>query len=180
LDRWCRVHGVSLLLLLHRLQVVPGRWALWLLPLLLIGYGLESLADLWLHGDAAPANYGQENQQHLLQGGVLLVAGVVEALLLKSMLQAAVWRLVLPLALAVVAIVFLLHAQHGAGGSMALMQVQHRAFAIALLVAAAARMLENHPAFDRSGLRGAWLLALLIFGLELLTYAEASRPHEAA
>lgn len=169
--------AVALLLLLHRAQVLQGRLVPWLLPLLLLGYGAESFADLWVHGSAVPANYGAESRQHLLQGGALLVAGIVEALLLMQRLKAPAWRIVLPLALAVVALVFLMHAQHGGGGSMALMQVQHRAFAIALLVAAIAKAIESHMALERGRLQGAWLLALLIFGLELLTYTEAHPAH---
>lgn len=167
------------LLLLHRAQMLQGGWVPWLLPLLLLGYGLESFADLWVHGSAVPVNYGTESRQHLLQGSALLVAGAVEALRLMQRLKAPAWRFVLPMALAVVALVFLVHAQHGGGGSMALMQVQHRAFAIALLVAAAAKTIEGHAVLERCRLQGAWLLALLIFGLEMLNlnYTEAGRSH---
>jgi hypothetical protein len=119
-----------------------------------------------------PHGYAAESRQHLLQGSTLLVAGVVEALLLVGRLRAWLWRLALPLALAVVAIVFLMHAQHATGFRMELLLVQHRAFAIALLTSAVAKAVASVPRFHGTVWRVAWLLPLLIFGIEMLTYRE--------
>lgn len=161
---------VTLLLLAPETGWLKNRWVFWLLPALLVGYGIESYADLWIHGSVVPHGYAAESRQHLLQGSSLLVAGVVEALLLAGRLRAWLWRLVLPLALAVVGIVFLMHAQHETGVRMELMLVQHRAFAIALLTSAVARAVGSVPRFPVW--REAWLLPLLIFGIEMLTYRE--------
>jgi hypothetical protein len=79
---------------------------------------------------------------------------------------------VLPLALAVVAIVFLMHAQHETGVRMELMVVQHRAFAIALLTSAVAKAVASVPQFYGTVWRDARLLPLPIFGIEMLTYRE--------
>lgn len=75
---------VSLLMLVRASGLWRWQWIPWLLPALFVGYGLESVADVWIHGDAVPVNYAAETRQHLLQGGSLFVAGVVEALVLVA------------------------------------------------------------------------------------------------
>lgn len=189
---------VSLLGLARASGQIRQRWVLWLLPALFIGYGLESLADVWIHGDAVPANYATESRQHLIQGGVLLFAGIVEALLLTDRLNSWFWRLASPAALAVLASVFVVHDQHGTvdAAAMALMQAQHRGFAIALFTAAVTRALaalstrrvpflqSNVPSTLDEGPRprhvffdDAWLLPLFIFGVQMLVYRESVMTH---
>lgn len=70
--------AVALLLLARELLGLSANGWAYLIPMLFIGYGLESLIDLWVHGGAVPANYGRESRQHLLQGGPLLLAGIVQ------------------------------------------------------------------------------------------------------
>lgn len=163
---------VALALILYEVGAWRARALPWLLPLLLVGYGLESFADLWVHGAAAPLDYGAESRQHLLQGAVVTTAGVIEALRLRGRLTHTLWGLAVPLALLVVAAVFWLHAQHDADVSPMLMMVQHRAFAVTLAAAALARALSlvRTPAVARFS--SAWLLALLIFGMQLILYTE--------
>ncbi len=186
---------ISLLMLARASGHWRWRWIPWLVPALFVGYGLESVADVWIHGDAVPPNYAAETRQHLLQGGSLFVAGVVEALVLSGRLFTPIWRLAVPVALAVTATVFAAHAQHGGSAdaaAMALMQVQHRGFAIALFTAAAARTAEilmTRSAASRQArgatsaqdspatLTSAWLLPMLIFGLLMLTYTEPAMRH---
>lgn len=189
---------VSLLGLAQAGGQLPGRWVSWLIAALFVGYGVESFADVWLHGSAAPANYAPETRQHLLQGGSLLLAGLIEALVLGDLLEDRAWRFALPAALAVTATVFAVHTQHGPAAdaaAMMLMQVQHRAFAIALYTAAVVRALElrsmpsaasipSQPrppepthATANGGLAGAWLLPLFIFGVQMVVYTESAMGH---
>ncbi len=80
----------------------------------------------------------------------------------------------MPVGLLLVGTIFMVHAQHGAGGGMMAMVVQHRAFGIALWVAGLAKLLG-----DWAGKRGevfstAWLLPVLVFGALLMIYTEAN------
>lgn len=171
---------VSLLLLLFQLGLVQWAWLPYLLPLLLVGYGLESFLDMWIHGSAAPARYGPETAQHLYQGAAVTVAGIVEALILLGIVQGPLWGLFLPAALAVIGTIFFFHAQHDAAAPEALLIVQHRVFALTLFVAAAAKAYSLIPG-GGTAMASAWLLPLLLFGLEMLIYTEGgSGPRHAA
>lgn len=87
---------VALALIAHESGAWQRPWLRWSLPVLLVGYAIESFADLWVHGAAQPLDYGPESAQHLLQGAAVLIAGVVEALRLRGRLRASVFGLVLP------------------------------------------------------------------------------------
>ena len=163
---------VALLLIAKECGVLRGAWPSWLLPILLVGYGVESFADVWVHGAAKPKSYGPESAQHVLQGTAGVLAGVVEALRLNRRLQRPLWGCVLPAALTIIGTVFWFHAQHDADVSPLLLMVQHRAFAVSLFVAAAARALTVWDSPRGSRLAAAWLLPLFIFGLQMLMYTE--------
>jgi hypothetical protein len=182
---WLGGVGVVLVatgLLLHDLKVLSARGWPWLLPVFLVLYGIESFIDQWIHGSATPANYGAESAQHVVQGTVMLAGGIVEGLVLLGVLKRRVWMLAAPVALAVLALVFLVHEQHAAAVPPLVIEVQHRAFALTLLLAAALRVLHvfERPAVTALG-RG-WVLLFLLFGLELLTYTEggSGSAHHAA
>lgn len=176
---WACFALVALALMVH--AVAPKRmpWAPWLLPALLLGYGLESAVDPWIHGRELPQHYALETSQHLVQGSVVLLAGVVEWARLRGRLLPRAWGLVTPFALLVVAGVFLVHAQHDVAVSPALLVVQHRAFAVCLTVAALARAAAVLVR-DDAVLRAGWLFPLLAFGLLLLVYTERDSPQSAA
>lgn len=171
---------VSLLLLLAELGLVQWPWLAYLLPLLLVGYGVESLLDTWIHGSAAPAHYGPETAQHLFQGSAVAVAGIVELLILMGILEHPLWGLFLPAALVVTGAIFFFHAQHDTAAPGLLLVIQHRIFAVTLLVAAAAKAYSLIPG-SGTVMAVAWLLPLLLFGLEMLIYTEGdARPQQAA
>lgn len=171
---------VSLLLLLFELGLVQWPWLPYLLPLLLVGYGVESFLDTWIHGSAAPAHYGPETAQHLFQGSAVTVAGIVEILILVGVLEHPLWGLFLPAALVVIGAIFFFHAQHDAAAPGLLLVIQHRIFAVTLFVAAAAKAYALIPG-NGTAMAAAWLLPLLLFGLEMLIYTEGStRPQHAA
>ena len=171
------------LLIAHHAGLARWRGIPWLLPVLLVGYGIESGLDWWIHGDARPEHYFAQALQHVLQGSAMLIAGLVEGARLRGRLQAAAWGYVLPAALTIVGIAFWAHSQHGAQVDPMVMMIQHRAFAIALVVAALMRTLEVARR-RQGGLEGAWLAPLLIFGGMLLIYTEsdtmAGMDHSAA
>ncbi|RTL46301.1 MAG: hypothetical protein EKK53_04555 [Burkholderiales bacterium] len=160
------------LMLLKQSGVLPWQRLDYLLPLLLVGYGIESAADVWLHGDAVPSNYGSEARQHLLQGGVMLAAGLIQGLVLGGTLQHRLWQLAVPLSLAFTGVVFWLHVHQGMEHSMALVMTQHRSFAVSLLVAAGAKAVAVLGGQRARAFEVAWLLPLLLFGIELMIYTE--------
>jgi hypothetical protein len=163
---------VAVSLLLREAGIVSNRRLDWLLPVFLALYGMESFVDPWVHGTAIPAHYGSESSQHVIQGSAMLAAGIVEALILYGALNSRGWLAALPAALVVLGLVFLFHAEHGASVPPLVIQVQHRAFALTLLVAAATRALLLLPGQGAKTLASGWLILLLLFGLELLTYTE--------
>lgn len=170
---------VALALIVHAAAPTHLGWAPWLLPALLVGYGIESALDPLIHGRALPTHYGAEAAQHLVQGGAVLLAGAVEWARLRGRLRRAGWGLMTPAALLVLAGVFLVHAQHDASVSPAVLAVQHRAFAVILGVAAFARA-ATALVSGAAPLRAGWLFALLTFGLQLLAYTERTPPHGAS
>ena len=165
---------VVVLVLTHGTGVLRLRWIPYLVPLLLVAYGLESFLDTWIHGSAAPANYAAETTQHVIQGIAVLAAGVVEGLLLYGTINHRLWGLALPVALAVIGVVFLVHAQQDAGVPPLVLAVQHRVFALTLFVTALAKALALVPGDGTRVFSTAWLLPLLLFGLELMVYTEGS------
>jgi hypothetical protein len=170
---------VATALLLREAAILSAAWIAWLLPIFFALYGVESLVDPWVHGAAAPANYGAETTQHVVQGSAMLVAGVIEGLVLRGTLTTRAWSAAIPIALAVVAVVFLIHAHHTAPVSALVIKVQHRAFALTLLLAAGVRMLAMMPGDAARRLAPGWLFLFLLFGLEMLTYTE-SPPGDAS
>ena len=168
---------VAGLLLLWHLRVVRAPWLPLTMPGLLILYGIESFADRWIHGAQLPASYEAEGVQHLLQGGVVAVAGIVEGLILLGRLHHPVWRGAVPLALGIIGAVFLVHAQHDVNVDPLVLAVQHRMFAVTLFVTAAAKALAETRREATRWLNAGWLLPMLIFGLELLMYSEGTNGH---
>jgi hypothetical protein len=163
---------VAVLLFLFHGGVLRIPWVPYLLPLLLIGYGIESFLDPLVHGSAIPKNYAAETAQHRVQGSFMLLAGIVEWLRLRGRLQGRMWALPLPLALSVLGLVFIFHAQHEAMVPPLVLSLQHRFFALALWMAAAAKVFEDRTRHRASLAAGAWLLPLLVFGLAMLAYTE--------
>ncbi len=168
--------AVALLSLAQAVGLLTTRWISWLLPILLIGYGIESGADWWIHGEARPANYLVQALQHVAQGSAMLIAGVVEVLLLRGRLRAPGWSYVLPVALLLVGVGFWVHQQHTASVDPMVMMLQHRAIAISLTVAALGRAAASALSARTGVLEAGWWLPLLIFGLLMLTYTETSLP----
>src|SRR5574343_521377 len=93
-------------LLLMAKQLWGRRGGVWeaLLPLLFIGYGLESFADRWVHGAVVPPDYAQESAQHLWQGAAMLLAGVVQGLVARGLLRHWCWQLAMSFGLGALAL----------------------------------------------------------------------------
>ena len=168
---------VASLLLLWHLRFLRASWVPFVMPGLLVLYGIESFADRWIHGSQLPSSYEAEGLQHLIQGGVVVVAGTVEALILLGKLHHPGWRAAVPLALGIVGVVFLVHAQHDVNVDPLVLAVQHRMFAVTLFVSGAAKALAETRREATRWLNAGWLLPMLVFGLELLMYSEGTNGH---
>lgn len=163
--------AVSAVLILRDTGRIKARWVDYLLPALLAAFGLEMLLDPLVHGDAAPANYEAETSQHFLLGLLLIGASVAEFIRTRRGGEGFAWRLPLASALAVAAVAFGMHAQHGSDAPMILLVTQHRMIAATLAVAALAALIDFS---DRRETRRSPALAFLaiLLGLQLLIYTE--------
>jgi hypothetical protein len=163
---------VALLCVLHETRHIKAAWVPYLLPALMIAYGIESFLDGFVHGSALPGNYAQESGEHFVQGGAMLIGGLGEWLRLRGRLRHSAWALLVPGALAVVGAFFWMHAQHDTTIPPIVLHIQHRLFAVTLWLAALARLITTWAPARTAGLASAWLAFLLMFGLELLLYTE--------
>lgn len=162
------IAAFALVMLLHEIDVVRGRWADYFpASALLIGGGLLFL-DPWLfHG----GNFGAEGHQHTWQGLFAAVAGVLEAYRARSRPEHILLRLVIPAVLTGLGIGFLWHEQHETG-DMLLQTIQHRIMGATLLFAALVKFAASLRWRDGQWSRAGWTLILIAFSLQLLLYVE--------
>lgn len=147
--------------------------------ILFLAFGF--LIDPLLHGNLLPRNYFQEMRQHNALGLLLLGLGTIEFLRFKHVLHHTIWGAFLPLALLVAGLIFFFHAQHDSQVPMLLLMTQHRIYGVTLFIAGVTQFVayrskkNTHP----SPFAVAWVVCLLILGLELLLYTEGDLliPH---
>lgn len=169
------VTGAALLLLLLLLRaagLVRAAWLDYVLPVALLLLALETFIDPILHGGETPAHGKAETAQHRTMGLVAAAAGGIELLRMRGRVKARVWALALPFGVLAVGVFFLVHGEHGPGPPDMLVLVQHRIMGTTLLVAALARSVATLRSAAAPGFEIAWLVAVLLFGLELLLYRE--------
>lgn len=165
---------VALLAILHEGGFAKAAWLKYVLPVALVLLGLQGIFDKLMHGAAAPKDYATETAQHMTQGAIILMAGIAEVLRARGVTARRSVAMVFPIALLLVGVMFILHAQQGSGAPMLVMLVQHRAYGLTLIMAAAARAITV-----LAPERGAYFKLvspsmLLLFGLEFAIYAEAA------
>lgn len=166
------VIAIALLAIVHEAGFFQRRWMAYVLPVALILLGVQGIVDKFMHGSAAPKNYGAETAQHVIQGAILLGAGIVELFRARQQLLHKAWGLVLPAALVFVGIVFLRHAQHDSAAPMLVLLVQHRTFGATLLLAAAVRTVSVLGPQRATGFSVAFPTVLLLFGIQFTMYTE--------
>lgn len=162
------------LLLLRAAGRIQGRWVDFVVPTLLLSFGIELLLDPLVHGTAAPENYSQETAQHFGLGGLLIAAAGAELVRAFRRQDSFAWRLPLVIALLVSAGVFLFHAQHDADVPMLLLMTQHRVIGATLAVAALTALLASPNEPDGARRPLAFPLLILVLGLEFLIYTEGN------
>lgn len=162
------IAAFALVMVLHEIGVLRGRWADDLPALaLLVGGGLLFL-DPWLfHG----GDFGAEGHQHTWQGLFAVAAGTLEAYRVRSRPDHFLLRLVIPVVLTGLGVGFLWHEQH-ATGDMLLQTVQHRIMGATLLLAALVKLAASLRWREGQWSRAGWALVLVAFALQLLLYVE--------
>lgn len=171
------VSAGAITLILKETLVIRAAWPRYVLPIGLLGWGVEAIVDPFVHGSEMPGGYGAEALQHVLMGVVMLAAGGIELGRERGKLTATAWGFVLPVILLVLAAMFLGHAQHEAAVPPLVLIVQHRVLGLTLVVAGLAKALavlkhERTKAFELG-----WLLVLLVVGLQFLAYTEGGSGH---
>lgn len=162
------IAAFAIVIVLHEIDVVRGRWAAYLPAAgLLAGGGLLFL-DPWLfHG----GDFGAEGNQHTWQGLAAVAAGVLEVYRVRRGSGFLLQQVAVPAVLAGLGAGFVWHVQHEAG-DMLLQTVQHRIMGATLLLAAAVKLAANLRWREGQWSRAGWALVLLGFALQLLLYVE--------
>lgn len=166
------VASLGVVLFAAELSLLRHRAIGFALPVGLIIGGAMAAADPLLHGSTSNAN-PTETAQHIAFGIGMLAVGVIELQRARQRLARVAWSLALPLFLVAVGIAFLRHAQHEAAAPPLVLIVQHRLQGIALITAGLAKAVVEIRGERAGSVRGAWLVALIIFGLEFLVYTES-------
>lgn len=145
-----------------------GAWLTYLLPASLCGVGLFLLLDpIVFHG----GDFGVEGLQHQLQGALLLGIGAVEVARSRGRLEHRAFGALLPIAIVIVGLLFVLHSQHG-GGDAALQMVQHRILGTTIMLAGIVKGADALKLAKGNWAAVGWLLLLLAVATQLFLYTE--------
>ncbi|MCI0396626.1 MAG: hypothetical protein L0332_00620 [Chloroflexi bacterium] len=164
--------AVALLAALEAFGLVRGGWR-YLWPGLLVGAGLfVPLFILWAarryRRPLAQLLADHQQQQHFLLSGLLFAGGLAEFLSLAGVLPFLL-ALVMPLALILIGLLFIVHEQHGTAGAVARAVLAHRLLGGTLVLAGLARAVAVV-------LRGTdnlvWVVLLMAAAAQLLAYRE--------
>lgn len=161
----------ALLLLAKSLGRVTGAWVGHVLPVSLLVLGLFLVLDpIVFHG----GTFGAEGTQHQIQGGVLIVVAAVELGRARKRLTHRAWGALLPAAILVVGVMFLLHSQHS-GGDMLLQVTQHRILGATLVLTGIVQAIDNLGLARGNWAAAGWPLLVLAVSLQLFLYVEGGK-----
>ena len=162
----------ALLLLAKALGRIRGDWPGYVLPVSLLLLGLFLVLDpIVFHG----GTFGAEGTQHQIQGAVLIVVAAVELGRAQKRLTHRAWGALLPLAVAIVGVMFMLHSQHG-GGDMLLQITQHRILGATLILTALVLAIDNVGLARGNWAAVGWPLLVLAVSLQLFLDVEGGAP----
>ena len=163
--------AVTAVLILRDTGRIRARCLDYLVPGLLLAFGIEMLFDPLVHGTSAPANYSAETAQHFALGLLLIGAAAAEFARTWRRGEGFLWRLPLAAAAAIAAVAFWAHAQHDSSAPMILLVTQHRMIAVTLAVSAVAALF-GFPEGRESRQPPALAFLMILLGLQLLVYTE--------
>ncbi len=156
-----------------------GTWPDYLLPIGVLGLGLFLVLDpIVFHG----GGFGAEGLQHQIQGALLLGVAGIELARARGTLQHRSFAAVLPIAIMVVGLLFVVHSQHG-GGDMVTQLVQHRILGATVILAAVVKAADSLKLAKGNWASVGWLLLLLAVTFQLFLYVEGANAggvHEQA
>lgn len=163
------------LLLAKEAALLPQRAAGFILPAAVIGMGLFLVLDpIVFHG----GDFGAEGRQHQVQGAIAIGVGLVEVLRALGKLQDRVSGVLLPAAIVLVGLLFVLHSQHG-GGDMRSQLVQHRILGSTLMLAGLVLGADRLRLARGNWASVGWLLLLLVVSIEFFLYVEGGAARAA-
>jgi hypothetical protein len=165
---------VGVLALLSSFGVVA--WASTSWPLLILLAGVLLLALIYpLHplSDWPRIWRDPQQRQHTIIAAALAVAGTSE--LLRGSGDRG-WGYVWPVALLVIGVLFLTHAQHGRGRAVARAVLLHRILGITVICAGLLRAIEVGT--GASAFASLWPIALLVAAAQLIVYREPEGAFE--
>lgn len=162
----------ALLLLAKALGRVSGNWPSYVLPVSLALLGLFLVLDpIVFHG----GTFGAEGTQHQIQGGLMIAVAAVELARARKRLTHRAWGALLPVAIIIVGVMFMLHSQHG-GGDMLLQITQHRILGATLILTGLVQAMDNLALARGNWAAAGWPVLVLAVSLQLFLYVEGGAP----
>ena len=169
---------LALTLMLYETRLWRSRGLRYALAAVLLLFAAEGVVIPVLEGAARPENLDTATVQHFMMAGVCCVTGVVELVRAAGGLHQRGWRAAVPLGMMAMAVLFAVHAnpkQHEpTHASSLLVTVQHRTLAASLAAGAMAKTAAELPHRTARWFRVAWLLPVLLAGVQLLLYREGA------
>jgi hypothetical protein len=164
--------ALALVLIAHEAGV--WRWAAlrYALAATLLLFAAEGFLVPMLQRAVSHEPFDLATKQHLVLAALCLLVGVAEWLRAAGRLPGARWRAALPSGMFATAALFVFHAQHHSDAPPTLLTVQHRILGASLAVGAMAKTAGELPHAGARRLGVAWLVPLLLAGIELLLYTE--------
>lgn len=144
---------------------------LFLSPYLFLHHGLDKVGLVWDFIMNDPAQL-----QHFIMGNLLLIAGLIEILITAKVLRSKLWQLVLPLSLAIIGFLFLIHPQHGMGAEFIRSTRIHHYLGWLIIGGSVFHGIGLQDTKYRK-LSYVWVLTLLICASLLFVYREPGGSH---
>lgn len=174
------VHKLAALLLV--LGIIPllaaeagwlrGTWTRYVLPGALLALGAFLVLDpIVFHG----GSFGAEGVQHQMQGAAAVALAVIEVLLVRRTLTHRSFKLLLPVGIIAIGVMFVIHSQH-AGMTMRAQLGEHRMLGVTVIAMGIVLGLERGRWARGNWARVGWLVLALVVAAQLLVYAEDTLP----
>ena len=143
---------------------IPG---IFLLIFLLFHHGLDKIGISWTIMMSDP-----QQRQHLLMAILLLVAGLAEILYRVEVNPVELWRIIWPIVLVVIGVLFIVHTQHGTSEAVARAVIVHRFLGVSLALTGALKIADLLWTKQFPWLAYPWILFLFIVAVLLISYRE--------
>lgn len=149
-----------------------GAWTQYVLPGALLALGAFLILDpIVFHG----GSFGAEGVQHQLQGAAAVALAVVEVLIVRGTLTHRLVKLLLPVGVIAIGVVFVIHSQH-AGMAMRAQLGEHRMLGVTIIAMGLVLGIERGGWARGNWARVGWLVLALVVSAQLFVYGEDTLP----